>query len=258
MRELVREAHALGRAAEPSPFHTRLLARWLGFEGEGLAAVALEVADGVADFVPHAALAECFLVCVAGGVVELDASAARIEPQPSLSDEGWCRVHFGSIDGRAARRADQAAARARAAILRCADAVGCAEAALGAVRAHVGQRVVGGEPLAAKQAVRHRCADMWTDLTQAADAVLDAAQRVDAGRPEPEISLAASYAKATAVERCRRVTAAAHQLAGGAGILASAPYHRWYRRVKAIEPLLGSARRHRAAIAAAVLIGDGG
>jgi alkylation response protein AidB-like acyl-CoA dehydrogenase len=64
---------------------------------------------------------------------------------------------------------------------------------------------------------------------------------------------AASSAKAIAVERCRRVTAAAHQLAGGQGIYADRPFHRWYRRVKVAEPVLGDTRHHRAVVAAAVL-----
>ena len=65
--------------------------------------------------------------------------------------------------------------------------------------------------------------------------------------------LAASYCKAAVIERCRRVTASAHQLAGGQGILADTPFHRWFRRVKTAEPVLGTNRHHRARIAASLL-----
>ncbi len=146
---------------------------------------------------------------------------------------------------------------ARAAVVLAADAVGAAEAALDAAVAHVRDRQQWGAPLGTLQAVQHRAADMLIDVTLAADAVLDAAGIAD--RPDStgaETRLAAAYAKATAVERCRKVTASAHQLAGGQGIRADRPFHRWYRRVKAAEPALGDARRHRAAIAAALLDDD--
>jgi len=251
--DLVSAARAIGRAAEPSTFHTETLARLLGWSGEGLPAVALEVADGVADFVPHAAEADVILVRVDAGIVEVDPAHAVIELQPGLSDEQWCRVSLPPLERIPLQPWDVEAAVARAAIVRCADAVGAAEAALEAAVAHVSARQSGGGPLAAKQAVQHRCADMLIDVTLAADAVLDAAGVADRGVSEAEVRLAAAYAKATAIESCRRVTASAHQLAGGQGILASAPFHRWYRRVKAAEPVLGGSRAHRATVAAALL-----
>jgi alkylation response protein AidB-like acyl-CoA dehydrogenase len=153
----------------------------------------------------------------------------------------------------AAWSCDVDGAVARDAVVLSADAVGTAEAALDAAVARVRERHQWGEPLGSLQAVQHRCADMLIDVTLAADAVLDAAGIADRGEPEPQVRLAASYAKATAVERCRRVTAAAHQLAGGQGILADRPFHRWFRRVKAAEPALGDLRSHRAAVAAALL-----
>jgi alkylation response protein AidB-like acyl-CoA dehydrogenase len=90
-------------------------------------------------------------------------------------------------------------------------------------------------------------------VTLARDAVLDAAHMADRGEPEAAVAVTAAAAKATAVERARRVTATAHQLAGGAGILAEAPFHRWYRRVKDAEPRLGRPRDLRAEVARAAL-----
>jgi acyl-CoA dehydrogenase len=147
---------------------------------------------------------------------------------------------------------------ARAAVLVSADAVGAAHAAKDAAVRHVHQRRQWGRPLASLQAVRHRCADMLLDVTLATDAVFDAAGVADRGAPAGEFRLAAAYAKAGALERCRRVTASAHQLAGGQGIHADAPFHRWYRRVKAAEPEFGDTRAHREAVAAALLDGPPG
>ena len=103
------------------------------------------------------------------------------------------------------------------------------------------------------QVVQHRCAEMLIDVTLASDAVFDAAATIDRGADDCQVVVAAAYAQATAIERCRRVTAAAHQLAGGHGIHADAPFHRWYRRAKAAEPELGDVRSHRETIATALL-----
>ena len=115
---------------------------------------------------------------------------------------------------------------------------------------HVTTREQWDAPIGTFQAVQHRCADMLIDVTTARDAVYDAAGTVDRGE---DAVLAASRAKAFAIDACRRVTAAAHQLHGGEGIYADQPVHLWYRRVKAIEPMYGSPDFHRAVVAAALL-----
>ena len=94
---------------------------------------------------------------------------------------------------------------------------------------------------------------MLIDVVMARETVLDAAATIDRTTDVDEIVLVAAYAKPFAVERCRRVTAAAHQLHGGAGILASSPLHRWYRRVKAAESTYGTARHYREVVARSVL-----
>jgi alkylation response protein AidB-like acyl-CoA dehydrogenase len=272
MAALVAEARELGRAATPSTFHTDVLADLLGWSGSGRVAVALDstatarggTVSGVADFVAGAQEAERVLVVVGDDrVVEVDARGAgvSVEAQATIGDDGRGRVTFERAPVLAERDCDVEAAVARAAIVLAADAVGAAEAALAAAVAHVKARTQWGAPLGALQAVQHRAADMLIDVILAADAVLDAANIVDRagsdGTTEGDVRLAAAYAKAAAIERCRRVTAAAHQLAGGQGILADRPFHRWYRRVKAAEPDLGDARRHRETVAAALLDEDG-
>ncbi len=256
LTDLVVVARELGRAARPSTFHTEVLARLLGWQGPGLAAVALDVADGVARFVAHGAEADTLLVrSGAGHVVEIDlrGTGPVVRPIATIGDDGRCDVTLGSAATLAVLDCDIEGAVARAAIVLSADAVGAAGAALDAAVAHVITRHQWGAPLATLQAVQHRCANMLLDVTMASDAVFDAAGVADRGADEDQVRLAAAYANATAIERCRRATASAHQLAGGHGIDADAPFHRWYRRVKAAEPVLGDARQHRDAIAAALL-----
>jgi Acyl-CoA dehydrogenase, C-terminal domain len=268
LTDLVVVARELGRAAVPSRFHTDVLAHLLGWRGPTLPAVALDFTltsrdegmSGVGEFVAHAVGAERVLVVVGGEqVVEVDArgDVVRVEAQATIGDDARGRVVLEHAPVVASWTCDVEGAVARAAVVLAADAVGSAEGALDAAVAHVKQRRQWGAPLGTLQAVQHRATDMLIDVTLAADAVLDAAGIADrTDSSEREVRLAAAYAKATAVERCRRVTAAAHQLAGGQGILADRPFHRWYRRVKAAEPALGDARRHRAAVAAALLDED--
>ena len=250
--DLVHQAIAVGRAAQPSRLHTDHLAAALGVATGIRAAVGLHVDDGIADFVAHLDDAEVLVVRTGpDSVAEIEAHGLARFDQPGLWDDGRHRVMLpGALQS---RPADVAAAVARAAILRAADAVGAASAALDAAVEHVTTREQFGAPLGALQAVQHRCADMLSDVTIANDAVLDSAARVDGGAAGMELQLGAAFAQATAIERCRRVTAAAHQLAGGQGILADAPYHRWYRRAKVAEAEFGSVRSWRALIAASVL-----
>lgn len=237
--DLVAEARAQGRAAAPSTFHTTALAGLLGWTGDGLAAVVLDAA-----FVRDAQLADVLLVPVPGGVGEVAPAEAVIDPLVAL-DGTWARVSIASTPAMT-MACDVEEAVARATILLCADALGAAEAAMEAAAAHVAARVQHGRPLATLQVVRHRCADMRIRVTVAESAVLAAAEADD-------VVPAASWCKAAVIERCRRVTADAHQLAGGQGILADAPFHRWFRRVKVAEPVLGTNREHRARVAAALI-----
>jgi hypothetical protein len=249
----------LGRAAASTAFHAHLLANLLGWRGSGTVAVGLDGPDGLAgcvDFVAHAGGAATLLLPVgAGRIGVFDAGAARLVPQPAIDGPRW-QLHFNPEDATEVLESDVDAATVRAGVALAADAVGAAEAALDAAVAHVRSRRQFGAPLGALQAVQHRCADMLIDVTVARDAVFDAAGVADRGEPEASVRVAAAFAKVSAVERCRRVTASAHQLAGGRGIDGEAPYHLWYRRVKAAEPAFGGGRAHRQLIAAALLDGS--
>jgi hypothetical protein len=242
--DLAAQARELGRAAGPSSFHTGVLTGLLGWPDDRRAAVVLDPA-----FVRDAQHAEVLLVPVDGGLGAVAADDAVIEPLTAL-DGDWARVVLDRPPA-LVHRCDVAPAVAGAAIVLCADAVGAAEAALAAAVEHVRRREQFGRPLSSLQVVQHRCADMLIDVTVAESAV-DAAARAD------DVVLAASWCKAAVVERCRRVTASAHQLAGGQGIFADAPFHRWYRRVKVAEPVLGTNRDHRAHLAASVIGSAGG
>jgi acyl-CoA dehydrogenase len=89
------------------------------------------------------------------------------------------------------------------------------------------QRVTFGEPLASRQVVRHRLADLARMTTVARTYVWSLAQRlVDGGTVTPaEVAMA----KNTAVQACDAVVDAAVQLHGGTGYLRDSEVERHYR-----------------------------
>jgi alkylation response protein AidB-like acyl-CoA dehydrogenase len=225
--------------------------------------------DGVKAFVPYGEGADRLLVVARTGdrapgadglslfVVDAAADGVHRQPLPSIGCDHQCRILLESVrvgaDGLLGTL-DRAwpslqVALDRAVVVVAAEAVGAAAAALDRAVSRAQARRVFGAPLGSFQSVQHRFADRLIDLTQARDAVYDAAGALD--RAE-DARLRVSAAKVAASEGCRRVTAFAHQVHGGEGIYADQPVHLWYRRVKGLEPVLGDARSHRDRIAGLV------
>ena len=240
--------------------------------GYGPAAVATRAArrgrdwviDGVKCYVPYAASADTLLVVARGEAghqmfaVDSGTPGIDLRPIPTIGADRQCRITLASVrvpdEARIGTAADAWPAVERA-LTRCvvalaADSLGAADAALRHAVAHVRLRHQWGTPLGGFQAVKHRCADMYMDVLLAREVVAHAAALIDQGS---DARRAASTAKALCARRCRQVSAAAHQLCGGAGILADSPLHLWYRRIKAAEPMLGDPRYHRAVVADSVL-----
>ncbi len=243
-----------GRAAPDRTFLWLAVARLVGWRGGPDITVALDPIGGSCPHVARAADVSTALVASRDGWVgTLTLADADLVARPTIDDAAACRVTFDP-DGLTDRRDhDVAGAVALATILLGADCTGAAEAAFDATVDHVRTRPLRGGVLADRQVVRHRIADMATDLTRCRDVVLDAAARVDRGESPEAVALAASRTKVVLADRARSVTVEALRLAGGRGVLADEPWSRPYRRVKAAEPLFGSPRDHRAALARAAL-----
>lgn len=247
-------ARESGRAASDMGYVTLAIARMFGWRGGPDVAIVIDPVDGRC---PHVALAgrvsTAIVVERSGSVAMLELSTARRTPQPTIDDPDACLVEFDPASLTDARTTDVGRVLELATILHVAEAVGAAEGALRAAIDRCARRPVGDGVLADRQVVRHACADMTIDTTIAWDAVLDAAAIVDRGGDGDAIAIAASTAKVLGVERARRVTMESLRLAGGIGILDTGPWHRWYRRAKAAEPVLGRASEHRARIARAAI-----
>ncbi|MBE7162563.1 MAG: acyl-CoA dehydrogenase family protein, partial [Williamsia herbipolensis] len=88
--------------------------------------------------------------------------------------------------------------------------------ALDQLVAHVTERSQFGAPLSKKQAVRHRIADLATELAVTRAFVYDVAGRIDDGQEE-SLNAEASMAKLKATEMAKHTAMEAVQLMGGYG-----------------------------------------
>jgi alkylation response protein AidB-like acyl-CoA dehydrogenase len=146
---------------------------------------------------------------------------------------------------------DTALARARqvGAVVLAAEQVGLAEAALAASVAYTGQRVQFGRPVAAFQAVKHRCAQMMVAVESARSAVQAAAQQLDAFKSgaagsDPfaggDAARVAAQARVLATEAALFCTREALQLHGGAGYTWEVDIHLMLRRAQAAAQRFGA------------------
>jgi alkylation response protein AidB-like acyl-CoA dehydrogenase len=112
--------------------------------------------------------------------------------------------------------------------------------------AYLGQRVAFGEPLAAKQVLRHRVADMATEIEAARQLVYHAAGLYTEGE---ECVKEVSMAKLFATEVANRVAWQAVQLHGGYGYMREFPVERFFRDVRLWTIASGTSEMMREIIA---------
>jgi alkylation response protein AidB-like acyl-CoA dehydrogenase len=255
------EAELLRQALDVAPGPARTCVAWHEDAGDLLLEHDADVSQlsGQAPFVAGAPEAAQILVCArsAHGVVVLVLDPASPGTQVTRLDAlggepvGALQLDHPALAPQAWLVSDDATAavgeaRARAAVLACAELAGAAHAALDFAVAHAKQREQFGRPIGSFQAVQHHLARMRVDADAARLAARDAAVRIDAGEPA---SIHAALAKLACAPAARRVVATAHQVVGGAGLYADAPLHRWYRRVKALEWRGGMPQVHAALLA---------
>ena len=107
-------------------------------------------------------------------------------------------------------------------------ATGVAQAALDAAVAYATEREQFDQPIAEFQAVRHKLAEMATDIEAARSLAYRAGAAIDAGDTS-EATRLASMAKLFASEHAVDVTDEAIQVHGGAGYVDDHPVERYYR-----------------------------
>jgi butyryl-CoA dehydrogenase len=125
--------------------------------------------------------------------------------------------------------------------------IGIAQQALDLATQWAKTRIIGGEPLSARQGIRWQLADMALDLQTSRLLALEAARQRQNGE---RFSLAASMAKLHASEMAHRVTDGALQLHGGYGYTRDFPLERLARDVRIMRIYEGSSEIQRNIIAA--------
>jgi alkylation response protein AidB-like acyl-CoA dehydrogenase len=191
---------------------------------------------------------------VAGDGVVAVAPASRtarpgLDPTRPLADL--------TLDGPATARG----AGARAAVLRAAaglaaEQVGVGRGALDLAVAYAKTREQFGQPIGRFQAVGHQLADAFVGLELAWSLVLYACWAVD--DDHPEAAAAVHRAKAKAGEAAVFAAERGMQVHGGIGITWEADPHLFLRRAVADDAWLGTARRHRRGLGAALVAGAAG
>lgn len=184
-------------------------------------------------------LAQTGATRVEGEPLDLTSAAGRVE----LAGYRLGEPDLFAMDGAALRRFG--------ALLVSAEMLGAAEVCLERAVAHLKERQQFGQPIGRFQALKHIAADDALDVETMRNLLLYAAWAHDAGAPDA--AMAAHGAKALISDAARRVAEHATQFHGGMGYTWELGLHLHLRRILRGALTHGSAREHRAAIAAALL-----
>jgi hypothetical protein len=229
-------AAALGET--PRPGLAVLLPPFGAWEPPGRSGAGGLSAEGLAT--ARAAGAEAlWVVCGSAAEPRLAAvPAASAELRAVHGIDPAARLHAVRVKGGAAEaaRLDPAAWQAALALGRRAVAheiLGASRAMLDLARSHAQGRTQFGRPIARFQAVRHRLADALVAV-EALEAALGAAR--DAPGAET-----AALAKAVAGRTAQTVGRQCQQVLAGIGFTTEHAFHRYLKRMLALEGLLGSA-----------------
>src|SRR5574341_53220 len=131
-------------------------------------------------------------------------------------------------------------------------AVGVAQAAYEAALAYSRQRVQFGQAISNFQAIRHKLADMATDIEAARQLTYYACAMKDSGK---RCDLEAGMAKVFAAEMAERVTSEAMQIHGGYGYSLEYPVQRYWRDARVFRIFEGTSEIQREVIARRILEG---
>jgi len=129
----------------------------------------------------------------------------------------------------------------QAAVARCAEMIGGAQAAMGLALAYAKERVQFDRPIGSFQAVHHHFANMWLEIFGVRYLVYQAACKISQGlAAEKEVSMA----KARVGQAYRKVTLLAHQIFGGIGFTWEHDLHLYHKRALAGDLSFGGTDFH--------------
>ncbi|MGI5174813.1 acyl-CoA dehydrogenase family protein [Dactylosporangium sp. CA-152071] len=244
------------RAAPASPERDRLLAGAVS----GRHRVALVPADGGRTYVLEGGAADTFVIATGPDlfVVPADARGVVRRPLPTLDPSRvlWHVEFHGAVTTPLGRDGEWKAERLRSelAALVAADSIGGARAVLRGAVDHARQRMQFGRPIGSFQAVKHRLADVSSQLDGTVAAVDHAVRRLDADAPDS--ALAAAVAKLAAADAYLAAAEGAIQTYGGIGFTWEHPAHIFLKRAHTNGQLAGGAALHLELVADRAGIGS--
>lgn len=136
------------------------------------------------------------------------------------------------------------------AVLLASEQLGLAERCLDTTVRYLAIRRQFGRVLGSYQALKHRLADLWVLITQARAVARYAAECADTG--SADLPVAAALAKAHCSVVVQQAAEECIQMHGGIGFTWEHPAHLFLKRAKSSAIALGTAERHRAALAGLV------
>ncbi|RLU89086.1 acyl-CoA dehydrogenase [Streptomyces griseocarneus] len=125
--------------------------------------------------------------------------------------------------------------------------LGLAEWCLAETVRHTTQRRQFGRPVGSFQALKHRLAALWLDVTSARAAARNAADALATDAPDAAVAVAVAQSHCSEV--AVRAAQECVQLHGGLGMTWEHPAHLYLKRAKADEIALGAPGRHRRVLA---------
>jgi len=129
----------------------------------------------------------------------------------------------------------------------CAEMIGVAQAAVDISVQYAKEREQFGRPIGGFQAIKHKLAEMHTEVDASRAAVMYACWAVDTDALEADTAV--SVAKSFASDACARAAGDAIQVHGGIGYTWEHDTHLYTRRVKSLEAFMGDASYHRERLA---------
>jgi alkylation response protein AidB-like acyl-CoA dehydrogenase len=204
------------------------------------------VADGLA--------ADVLLVPTDAGLYAVDATADGVTRTPVVSLDLTRPLADLALSGAHGRLVSSAGSVDRSltvgAALLASEQVGLAEWCLQTTVEYLKTRHQFGRAVGSYQALKHRLADVWVELSQARAVARYAA--VCAAENDPDLPVAASLAQAFCSPMAVKAAEECVQLHGGIGFTWEHPAHLYLKRAKSAALAYGTAERHRQILASLV------
>jgi alkylation response protein AidB-like acyl-CoA dehydrogenase len=206
--------------------------------------------SGSVTTVADALIADVFLVPAGDELYAVDASDVTRTPLTSLDQtRPVADLAFDSAPARALGPAAPALDRALTvgAAMLAAEQLGVAQWCLDTTVEYAKTRRQFARPIGSYQAIKHRLADLWVAITEARAVSRYAADCL--ATDDPDTPVAAALAQAFCGPVAVKAAEECVQLHGGIGFTWEHPAHLYLKRAKSSAIALGSADRHRMALA---------